>query len=218
MTLTQHTMQTNYPTIRNTSEPNEGNSERIERNASSSLNPPSNHSPLNLLMLLQLIIPPHQHTRKQQTQTAHSSRKLPLLTLPIRPLNPQPRLTPHRITQLLHQILIDKIHIRNLRSGQKPQQILPERPRPDGRANGLPDRPADGREHVLDGEDYRDVLVGCGGHYGDLLGDDEGAAGEGDEDLAHYYVADVDVRLAELDHEAGAEDCDGDAEVEGLGL
>jgi hypothetical protein len=169
-------------------------------------------------MILQLIIPPHQHAREQQRQTRHSSRKLPLLALPIRLLDPQPLRTPRRITQLLHQILVNKIHIRNLRRRQEPQQILPERPRPDGGADGLPDGAADGREHVLDGEHDGDVLVGGGGHDGDLLGDDQGAAGEGDEDLAHDDVADVDVWLAELDHEAGAEDCDGDAEVEGLGL
>ena len=38
---------------------------------------------------------------------------------------------------------------------------------------------------------------------------DEGAAGEGDEDLAHDDVADVAVRSAEVDHETRAEDVDG---------
>ncbi len=43
----------------------------------------------------------------------------------------------------------------------------------------------------------------------------KGAAAERDEDLAHDDVADVDVRLAEQDHEPDAEDGDRDAKVEG---
>jgi hypothetical protein len=169
-------------------------------------------------VVFELVIPPHQHTREKQRQTSHSSRQLPLLTLPIRLLNPQPLRTPHRITQLLHQIRINQTDIRPLRLRQEPQQVFPESPSPDRGADRLADGSADRGEHVLDGEHDGDVLVGGGGHDGDLLGDDQGAAGEGDEDLAHDDVADVDVWLAELDHEAGAEDCDGHAEVEGLGL
>jgi len=169
-------------------------------------------------MIFQLIIPPHQHAREKQRQTPHSGRKLPFLRLAVRGLDSQALRTPHRITQLLYKILVNQIHIRNLSLRQEPQQVLPERPRPDRSADSLADGSADRGEHVLDGEHDGDVLVGGGGHDGDLLGDDQGAAGEGDEDLAHDDVADVDVWLAELDHEAGAEDCDGHAEVEGLGL
>lgn len=48
--------------------------------------------------------------------------------------------------------------------------------------------------------------MGRGGHDGHLLADDEGAAAEGDEDLRHHDEADAVLRLAELDHEADAED------------
>jgi hypothetical protein len=42
-----------------------------------------------------------------------------------------------------------------------------------------------------------------------LLGDDQGTAGEGEEDLAHDEVADGLVGLAEVDHEALAEHVEG---------
>lgn len=87
----------------------------------------------------------------------------------------------------------------------------------------MADGAADGGEHVLDGEDDGDVLVGCCGHYGDLLGDhlrckcQQNVSGaillsrsyqcttsERDKDLAHDNKANVDIWLAEVNHEPGS--------------
>jgi hypothetical protein len=57
--------------------------------------------------------------------------------------------------------------------------------------------------------------MGSGGHDSHLLTDNKSSACEGDENLAHDNEADIDVWLAEVDHEANAENCDGDTEVEG---
>jgi len=51
-----------------------------------------------------------------------------------------------------------------------------------------------------------------------LLGDDEGAAAKGDEELAHDYVPDVDVRLAEGNHARDAEHGHWRPEEEGVVL
>lgn len=75
----------------------------------------------------------------------------------------------------------------------------------DGTGDGLADGAADGGEEADEGEHTGDVLVGRGGHDGHLLADDEGTTAEGDEDLAHYNVADALAGLAEVDHEADAE-------------
>jgi hypothetical protein len=50
-------------------------------------------------------------------------------------------------------------------------------------------------------------------HGGRLRGDDQRSAREGDEDLAHDYVPDARVCLAELDHEPDAENRKWDPEV-----
>ena len=77
--------------------------------------------------------------------------------------------------------------------------------RVDGRRNGLAYSTADRGEQTDEGEHGGDVLVGRGGHDCHLLADDERAAAEGDEDLAHDYVADALIGLPEVDHQADAE-------------
>lgn len=48
------------------------------------------------------------------------------------------------------------------------------------------------------------------GHDGELLADDNGATRDSFEDLTHDDIADVRVRGAEVDEEAGGEAGDGD--------
>ena len=62
------------------------------------------------------------------------------------------------------------------------------------------------------------MLMGRGGHDGNLVADDDRPRGEGDEYLAHDDVANVAVGLAEVDHQAQPEDAEGDAKVEADGL
>ena len=48
-----------------------------------------------------------------------------------------------------------------------------------------------------------------------LLANDQGTTGEGNEDLAHDNIANVDIRLAEVDHQPSAKHGDGNTEVDG---
>ena len=76
----------------------------------------------------------------------------------------------------------------------------------DGCRDGLADGTADGREDTDESEHGGDVLVGCSGHDGHFLADDEGAAAEGNEDLAHDDPSDSLMWLPEMDHETDSED------------
>ena len=136
------------------------------------LNVISNNRPLDLLMIFKLIIPPRNHTRNHKRQTRHRSRKLPLLRLAIRLLDAQALRGANRVRQLLREVLVDQLDVCDFAGREKAQEVFAESAGPDGGGDGLAYGAADRGEHVLDGEDDGNVLVGCCGHDGDLLGDD----------------------------------------------
>ena len=79
----------------------------------------------------------------------------------------------------------------------------------------MTDRTSHAGEESDEGEHAGDVLVGGCGHDGHFGGDDTGASGEGDENLAHDEVAETGSRLAEMGEEADAEELEGEGDVEG---
>lgn len=89
---------------------------------------------------------------------------------------------------------------------------------PDGAGDGRADGGADGDDHGLGGEQGGVVLLLGDRHEGRLLRNHEDAAAKGNEDEAHDDVADVDVWLAEVDHQADAEDGERDSQDEGVHL
>lgn len=69
----------------------------------------------------------------------------------------------------------------------------------------MTDSTANRREEANERKHRRDVLLGSSGHDSHISADDESAATESNEDLAHNYVSDVVAGLAEMDHETDAE-------------
>ena len=85
----------------------------------------------------------------------------------------------------------------------------------DSRRDSLTDSAADGREDTNKSKHGSDVLMRRRSHGSHFLADNEGAAAESDEDLAHDDVTDSLVGLTEVDHQADAQDLEtqhGDSE------
>lgn len=93
--------------------------------------------------------------------------------------------------------------------------MLGEDTGPDGRGNGETNGTTNVGEHGLDGKDDGNELVRGGSHDSHLLANDEGTTSCGNKDLAHDNVADVLVRLTEMDHETDTENGDRDTKVHG---
>ena len=84
-------------------------------------------------------------------------------------------------------------------------QVLRESIGPDGAGDGLANGTTDVGEEAQESEDNSNFTMAGGGHDSNFLADYERAAGDGNEDLAHYDVSERGVGLAEVDHEADAE-------------
>ena len=110
---------------------------------------------------------------------------------------------------------VDGGEVRLLRLGEILGQTLGEDTGPDGRGNGETNGTTNVGEHGLDSKDDGNELVRGSCHDRHLLANDESTTGGGNEDLAHDNVANVLVRLAEVDHEADTENGDRDAKVHG---
>lgn len=54
-----------------------------------------------------------------------------------------------------------------------------------------------------------------GGHSSHLLTDNESAARDSDENLAHHDIPNMGIWGSEVDHQTNTQDCDRDTEVEG---
>lgn len=167
--------------------------------------PLSSNTTLNLSQILDLEILPQDNKHNTRHQE-HKTRN---------------RQIPHRLPiRIDHGISLGRSKRIFQLHGQAPIQQGIQRPVPRqgslerggefirvyrGR-DGLTDASPDGGEEPDEGEHRGDGLMGRGGHDGHLLADDEGAAAEGDEDLTHDHIANAERRLAEVDHEADAEE------------
>ena len=174
----------------------------------------SNDIPLDLLEVLHLDISPHGGRHKGNRQNRRRSDQHSLLRVSVRPHDRVPRRRSPCVLQLNSQLGVDVHQVRQRVFREVLFQLDGKHARPDGRRDRPTDCAADAGEHALHGEDDRDVSLRRRGHGGHLLRDDERAARERDEDLAHDDVSDVDVWLAELDHEADTQDGQRHAEVQ----
>lgn len=169
---------------------------------------------LDLLQVLDIDVAPHGHRNKGKTQDSRAADEHHPLCIAVGVLDSLPDRSTLGIRELHRERAVDGGEIGLRLFGEVLAQCLRENSLPDGGGDGEADAAADAREHALDGDDDGDVLVRDGGHGGGLLTDDDGAAGKGNEDLAHDDVADVDVGLSELEHQANTENRKGDAEEE----
>lgn len=170
---------------------------------------------LDLLPFLNVDITPERDRHHTNHENRRGSNEHVPHCLAIRVLNGNTSGASQRIRNLHPEITIDVHEVLLLRLGQVLCQRTGEDLLPDGRRDGQADGATDAREHALDGENNGDVLVGGSGHGSHLLADNQATSRKGDKDLAHDNVADVNIGLAELDHQTSAEDGQGHAEVEG---
>lgn len=127
------------------------------------------------------------------------------------------RRTAHRVFHLrgvsaIVQLESLRLHV----GGELGAQRIGEGVGVDGGSDGVADCTAETVEEAQDREHHGDAFAVRRGHDGHVRADDQRAAAEGDEDLAHDHVADVAVVACttEMDHEARAEDKEGQAEEE----
>ena len=170
---------------------------------------------LDLLLALDVNVPPESHAYDTKNKHAGSGNIHVSASFAIGLLNRDSNGAADGVAGLNLQVTVNRRKLADRGLGEVLHERLGEGLLPDSGCDCHSDGAADAGEHALDGEDDGNVLVHGGGHDGHLLGDDEGAAAKGDEDLTHDDVADIDVRLAELDHETRAEHGDRHAKVEG---
>ena len=143
---------------------------------------------LDLLPLPGVDGSPDGNGREAQNGDRRRCDKHDSLRVAISVLDANPRRTADGVAQLHRQIARDERSICHALRWEESCQIFGESAAPDGAGDGRADGAADGVENREHGEHDGDVLVRCGGHGADLLGDDEGAAAEGDEELALFLV------------------------------
>ena len=116
------------------------------------------------------------------------------------------RLAPNREAHLRDRTAhIDHSGISFELLGQIAEEDRWEDIRVDGTRDSGTDSAADRREQRDERQHHWDAVAIGGGHDRHVLADDKGAAGDGDEDLAHDGVADGPIVAAEVDHQARAE-------------
>jgi len=116
--------------------------------------------------------------------------------------------TANLVAQLDLQVAID-VHVEVLcLVWEQFEELRWQRVGPDGARHGASDAGADGGGQTEQSEESCDLSVLGDSHDGHLLANDEGSAGEGDEDLTHHNVSDVDVWLSEMNHQSTAEHLD----------
>lgn len=164
----------------------------------------------SLLGLSNVYIPPQQDACEGQRHEASTRDNHMPLYVSVRADNRLPCVAPPLVLQLNRQRPINRHHILLLLRWEVLPQILRKLIRPDTAR----DRAADGPAHVgrqrYEREHDGYLVVRDDGHNSELLADDDGSGRDGLEDLTHDDVADVGVRGAEVDEEAGGEAGDGD--------
>lgn len=178
----------------------------------------SKYMTLSLLDPNDIDIPPHRHCHEADRPHRRPRNQHHHLRVAVRVLDRSPRGRAHRVRQLHRDIRVNEQQIRQLLHRQVFREFLGQNILPDGGGNCRADGAADVAEHAQYSQDDGDMLMRSGGHDGDFVADDDGAGGEGDEELAHDDVANLDAGLAEVDQQARAQDAKGDAEVEADGL
>lgn len=169
---------------------------------------------LNLSHLLKVDIPNKQRPENTKTDNARPGRQHPSLRIPVCSLDSQSRRRSNSILLLQIQILIDRVELRHRRRRQIPRERFLERIRPDRTGDRASHCAADGADDAQDSQGRCNVLVVHGGKDSELLDDDEDAAADGDEDLAHHQVSDGLVGATEVDHEPLGEDVQRHSDVE----
>ena len=175
-------------------------------------------STLDIPPALDTNVPPDEDKRPSKDNNGDSGDQHDALRIAIRAVNRSPGRSADGVALLHRDAAVD---LGPLALGVRRKiltQTHGEDVGPNGGGDGRADSASDARESILQRKHHRDVLVVGGGQDDDFLADDRGATAKGDEDLAHDDVANVDVRMAESDHESDAENGHGHAKVEGQPL
>lgn len=169
---------------------------------------------LNLLEVLDVDIAPQHNSQNSNRKDGGGGDKHHLLRITIRLINSRPSRRTHSIRLLLPNISKDDREVCLALLWQILHKFNRHNTSPNSRSDRTTNGTSDGREHTLDSEHNSDILMGCNGQSSDLLGNNEGSAGEGVEDLAHDYVSDIHIWLTKLDHKRNAQDREWDTKVE----
>lgn len=167
------------------------------------------YGPLKLLCLLQADISPHENRDDRQGQDRDAGDEHASLRNGIRLDDRLSHGTAHWVRQRHSQRSVDGGRLVLAPLGQVLAQLSGQRVGPDGPGDGRADTPTDPGEEAHQRVRHGDVLVLARRHGGHLGADDQGAAREGLEDLAHDDVADPAGRVAEVDHQADSQEHDG---------
>ena len=163
-------------------------------------------------------ISPHDHRHSADGPNSSTSNQHHHLRVPVGTLNRNTSRRAHRVRQLHRDVLVDDGQLGELGGRKAFGELLREDSLPDGGGDGQADGATDVTENAQHGQDHGNVLMGSGGHDGDLVADDDGAGGERYQDLAHDDVADVTVGPAEGDHQPHTQDAQRNTEEEADGL
>ena len=192
----------------------------IHLSKSTSSNPPrsSKHMTLGLPDANDPDISPHDHRHNANGPNSSTRNQQHHLRVPVGTLDRDTSRRAHRVRQLHRDVPVDGGQVGEFGRGKALGELLREDSLPDGGGDGQADGAADVAEHAQHGQDDGNVLMGSGGHDGDLVADDDGTGGERYQDLAHDNVADVTVGPAEVNHQAHTQDAQRNTEEEADGL
>lgn len=120
----------------------------------------------------------------------------------------------HGIRELNLKIVVDGLPVLSDRLGQKSLQRAGQSVSPDGARDTVADSSAHVAKEAKDGKNGSDVVVASRGHDGNLLTNDHGATGKGDENLAHDDITDLGSRSTEVDEKTDEKDVQGHRDQE----
>lgn len=169
---------------------------------------------LDLGMVGQVDVPDQQRGDKGQDHERGAGGEHARLGVAVGLLDPDALGAADGVGELDLEALVDVGQVGHRRRGQVLDEGLLEGVGPDGARDGGADGAAGGADGVEQGQGGGHVLVVDGGEDGHLLHDDEDAAADRDEDLAHDQVADRLLRAAEVDHQAQGKGVERDGEVQ----
>ena len=172
--------------------------------------PTLNHIPLDLLRLADVDVLHHQDEHDAQRQHRRPRNRQQALRIAVSRDDGVAHGRSDGVRQLRRQAAVQRRGEALALGRQMRRERRGHMAGVNGAGDGLADRVAEAREEAQQREHDRDLLMLRRGHDGHLLADDERAAGERDEDLAHDDEPDAVAGGAEVHHEAGAQDLEGD--------
>lgn len=169
---------------------------------------------LGLSKLLDVDVPEHEDPDSGQGHDDEAGSQHSCLGIAVRLLDGESRRAVDGVGQLSREHTVDHGDVGHGLLGQVALEGGEEGVGPDSTRDGTADGATDATRDVQSGQSSGNVLLLDGSKDSQLHVEDEDGAGDRDEDLTHNNVADVLVRLAEVDHKALGEEVQRDGRVE----